>query len=87
MLDWINSMAAEVNTTFRVVVSVAAGIIALILCHKGGWALTRIIISVLSVALLVVAVSNMDLFSNRIETDIRRGNPPVVQVSEPGTPV
>lgn len=83
MFDWINSMAGEVNLTFKVVIGVAAGIIALILCHKGGWALSRIIISVLSVAFLVFAVTNMDFFSARIETDVKRGSPPVVQAFEP----
>lgn len=87
MLDWINSMAAEINLTFRIVVGVAAGWIALVLCHKGGWALTRIIISILSVTLVVVAVLNMDLFAGRLETDIRRGSPPVVQVVDTGRPV
>lgn len=87
MLDWINLTAAEINTTFRIVVSVAAGWIALMLCHKGGWTLTRILISILSVTLVVVAVLNMDLFAGRLETDIRRGSPPVVQVVDTGRPV
>lgn len=83
MFDWIGSLASEVDFTFKLVVSVVAGIIALYLCHKGGWALSRIIISVLSVAFLVVAITNMNVFAKKIETDVKKAAPAIVQVVAP----
>lgn len=82
MLDWIQNLAIEAEATTKIVVGAIAIIVALWLCHKGGWSLARIIISVLSIALLIAALNNLDLFANRIETEVR-GGPAVVVTVDP----
>lgn len=82
MFDWIQNLALEAESTTKIVVSAIAIIVAVVLCHRGGWALARIIISVLSVAILIAALNNLDLFANRVETEVR-GGPAVSGVYQP----
>lgn len=86
MFDWINSIGAQVDSTFKGLVWVAAGIIAFFLCKAARWSVAGCLISIALVAFLAVAVTNMDIFANRFKTDIRNGNPPVVQVVVPDRP-
>lgn len=85
MFDWINSLAAQLDSTFKVVVFAIAGIVAFFLCKAANWSASGCIISIVLVAFLAVAVTNMDIFARRIETDVKNGNPPV-QVIVPDRP-
>lgn len=82
MFDWIQNLAIEAETTGKVVISALAFFVVVWLCHKGGWALARIIISAISIAILLAVLWNLDLFASRFETEIRGGAP----VSQPYNP-
>lgn len=86
MFDWINSLAVQVDSTFKLVVFAIAGIVAFFLCKAANWSVAGCLISIVLVAFLAVAVTNMDIFARRIETDVKNGNPPVVQVVVPDRP-
>lgn len=82
MFDWFQNLALEAEATTKIVIGAVAIIVAAWLCHKARWTLTGIIISVLSIALLIAALNNLNLFANRIETEVR-GAPAVAVTYEP----
>lgn len=75
--DWIANLASQAEITGKAVVSAVAFFVAVWLCHKGGWALARVIISVVTIVVGLAALWNLNLFAKKVEVDLN-GGPSVV---------
>lgn len=87
MLDWISNFASDLDVTLKSVFTVVATIVFIVLSHKGGWAVARVIISAVVAAGLIAVVWNMNLFAKRVETDIKNSSPSVVVVPDGPGPI
>jgi len=80
MFDWISNYASQADTTFKGVLIVFAGMVCFFLSAQAKFAMSRIIISILLMAVLVAGILNMKLFANRMESDIKASPAVVVSI-------
>lgn len=85
--DFIKVLSNEAYDAGRVVVGVVGFFAILVLSFKGGFSLARCIIAIVTIALLLACLFNLNALVGRVEVDVKKeAGPAVTRTYEPSGP-
>ncbi|MCA0296944.1 MAG: hypothetical protein LCH96_16860 [Actinobacteria bacterium] len=83
-LDWIGNYATQADSTFKTVLVIFAGIMAFVFSAQAKFAMSRVIISIIVMAVLIGGILTMPLWAKRAEADFK-SSPAIVVTIDPHT--